>query len=675
MIVEFLEGRDFMTAWVLFPATHRLGVLALNGREMSISQNRVLNSAELPDPGSRPTRLELLRATDAARRGLAAEVDLAELWSVLADEGPEFSFETLATLFFGRTARADEVSAMARAVFTDGLRFRFAPGGALRHDSEEVERLLAARRRAAEEESALAAAAEWLAALKRGAPAPEPPAAAPAKAALLNLALGDENRSGQAEAKKILARAGFAPEAEGAVEALRLAGEFGPHENLELRRLDFPTAFPPELTDEARRAAAGAGRPAADREKRLDLTGLTTLTIDSNGARDLDDAVSVKSLAGGRWQVGLHITDVAAVIPPDSPLDLAGRARSTSVYLPDGKYPMLPPELSEGFLSLTPGDVKPSFSFLATLEKDGAVADYALYLSLIRVDRQLSFAEADAGLNEDSDLVDLWDLAQALLARRLTRGGVNLNIPKLNIYFLPDGALSVGLTQWDTPAKLIVGELMILANHLAADLLHKNGYPCPFRYQEKPRAPIPAELTAASAAGGATSDRLLALALAARRRTGRGGLSFVPSPHHGLGLPVYTAFTAPMRRYLDLLVARQLRSLVLGRPPAFDEPAFLRLALPAHDYTLRLHKMQAGRIRYWLKQYLRDKTGREYSALVFEQRDRRLRICLTDYMLETEAFWPKGAGGCPPDLTGRRLPVRLAEVPAGEAPPRYEVIA
>jgi exoribonuclease-2 len=352
---------------------------------------------------------------------------------------------------------------------------------------------------------------------------------------------------------------------------------------------------------------------------------------------------------------------------------LAGRERSVSVYLPEGKYPMLPPELSEGRLSLAPGEVKPALSFLVNLEKDGAVADYELNLSHIRVDRQLSFSEADALIEEDAELVDLWDLAQILLARRLAGGGVNLNLPRLSIHFMPDGSLNVGLTQWATPAKIIIGELMILANHLAADFLHRRGCPCPFRFQEKAREPIPAELSAA-VPGQTSDDKFLALALAARRRLGRSGLSFTPAPHLGLGLGLYTAFSAPMRRYLDLLVARQLRALALGQPPALDQAAFLRLALPAHDYARRLWKMQNNRLRYWLKQYLRDKIGREYSALVYEQRDRRLRVCLTDHMLETELLWPRRAGAPPADLVGRRLSARLLEVPPGEEPPRYEVV-
>lgn len=671
MIVEFLEGREFMCGWVLTAQSRRHTVLALNGREMSISPNRILNSACLPDPETKPGRLELLKGADAARRELAATVDLRELWEVLEGEGPLFDYAALASLYYGRASGPDEASALARAVFADGLLFRFSPEGALRHSAEEVEAIAAKKRRIAEAERELAEISFWLSASLKGAAAEEPAGAPAARQALMDLALWGDKAERRGEALKILNALELPLDETGAFKVLVALGDFSRHENLELRRLQLPLLFEPCAAAAVEELVQAAGARTV-RDDRLDLTALPTLTIDSSGARDLDDAISIKSLAGGRFQVGIHIADAAAFIRPDSVLDNEARLRASSLYLPEGKYPMLPSELSEGVLSLTLGDVKPAFSFLATLEKDGRVSDYSMQPSLIRVDRQFSFAEADQRLDDDSELVDLWDLAQALLNRRQAAGGINLNIPKLNVYFSPDGALNLGLTQWDTPAKVIVGELMILANYLAADLLHKRGYPCPYRYQDKARALAEGENEPAE--GAAEADLALAVSLAARRRTGRSGLSFVPAPHHGLGLPLYTAFTAPMRRYMDLLVARQLRSLATGGP-AMSEQQFIRLALPAYELQQRIQKMQGLRQRYWLFQHLAEKLGREFSALVFEQRDRRLRVCLTDFMLETEFFLPRSEAGRS-RLFGRRLKLKLLSVPSagGGEGPKFELV-
>lgn len=669
MIVEFLEAHNFMTAWVLSPAPHRLVVLALDGREMTISRNRILNSVELPDPGSKAAQLELLRATDAIRRVMAEELDLKELWGILEGEGDEFSFETLASLFYGHSAGVDESSALARAIFNEGLHFKFSNQGAVRHKAEEVTRLKEVRIQKKEEKRRLAAMADWLRTLKRGGVAPEPPEADEVRQQLIELALWGEKAEHRQATKKLLESSGLPPSNEGAFQALVLTGDFNRHENIELRRLAIPLIFPSEVGEAVSRLTVTVNSRRGGRE---DLTGLPTLTIDSNGARDLDDAISIKSLAAGRWQVGIHITDVTSFIPPESILDQEARIRASSIYLPEGKYPMLPAELSEDLLSLTPGDLKPALSFMAILEENGQIAEYSVVPSLIRVDRQMSFTDADQTLDEDSELVDLWDLAQALLARRLDQGGQQLNLPKLNIYFQPDGTLAVGLMQWGTPSKVIVGELMILVNYLAADYLHKNGCACPYRYQEKPRVQGGDEKMAAEAPQD--SDLGLARNLTARRRTGRSGLSFVPAPHSGLGLPVYTAFTAPMRRYLDLLVARQLGSLVREGHPAMDDQQFLRLALPAHELAQSINKMQGARQRYWLKVHLADKIGQEFSALVFEQRDRRLRICITDYMLEIDLYLPRSQVTGGESWFGKRLTVKLVSLPSGDEGPRFEMI-
>ncbi|MGL4209072.1 MAG: RNB domain-containing ribonuclease, partial [Candidatus Adiutrix sp.] len=424
MIVEFLEGREFMTAWVISAAPHRLTLLGQNGREMTVSQSRVLTSQPALDPQEKALRLELLRQTDSLRHNLSQNIDLIELWEILDGEGESFPFATLSSLFYGHSPTADENSAMHRAVFADGLYFKFSPTGAMRHDSDAVEKLRKKREQSAAQEQEQLLASQWISDAAEGKVAYEPPVVGDKVRIILNnFALwGDEARD-QKEAKTILSRSGLSPDPQGAKKALVAIGDFSPHENLDLRRLAVPLSFSPEIIAAAKTVAAPLTSPPTNR---LDLTALTTLTIDSNGARDLDDAISIKSLPGGRWQIAIHITDVAAMITQDSPLDLAARNRASSIYLPDAKYPMLPTELSEGYLSLTSGDVKSAFSFIVTVNTDGSIDEYSMSPSLIRVDRQLSFSEADALLDEDSDLIDLWDLAQALGARREQLGGINL---------------------------------------------------------------------------------------------------------------------------------------------------------------------------------------------------------------------------------------------------------
>jgi exoribonuclease-2 len=128
----------------------------------------------------------------------------------------------------------------------------------------------------------------------------------------------------------------------------------------------------------------------------------------------------------------------------------------------------------------------------------------------------------------------------------------------------------------------------------------------------------------------------LAVGLAMRRQTGRVGVALEPSPHYGLGIMPYTTFTSPMRRYLDLLVARQLRAQAAGLEPVYAHQEMMNLAIPAEVTQRAIRKMQNDRQRYWLAWYLKRKVGETFVGLVYDRRGRRARICVTDFMIEIE---------------------------------------
>ncbi|MDR1313022.1 MAG: RNB domain-containing ribonuclease, partial [Deltaproteobacteria bacterium] len=437
-------------------------------------------------------------------------------------------------------------------------------------------------------------------------------------------------------AVEALAEAGFSGDPRGAARALEAAGVFKPHEDLDLRRLGLPLEFPEEALEEAARLAGSDGWK---REERIDLTGELTVTVDSPGASEFDDAVSLKPNGKGGMTLGVHIADAAAFVKPGTALDRFASERAASIYMPEGRYPMLPTVLTANALSLTAGDVRPAFSIIADVSADGQVTDAAFRPSLIRVARHLTFAEADGILEGPGDrelaplLRALADLSQMFLKRRLAAGGHLFNIPAQQVSVGGDGVPSLELVTWDTPACVAVGELMIRANHLAATALKNADFPCPYRFQTL----LKGGQSALDRKSDKTPRETLAYHLALRRRLGRTGVSADPSRHRGLGLDCYTYFTSPMRRYFDLLVHRQLRALAGGKGPLYDEKALLAEAYNA-DGTLRaIHKAQFSRTRYWILHVLSKMEGRVFRALCFDRQGRRVRMCLTDWMMETEA--------------------------------------
>ncbi|MDR1308477.1 MAG: RNB domain-containing ribonuclease, partial [Deltaproteobacteria bacterium] len=469
----------------------------------------------------------------------------------------------------------------------------------------------------------------WLRESSLGHFAPEPEGADQACQELLGLVLEGTASPLAAQAKEVLALADLQSTPSGAFKALVDAGRLDRHENLALIRLGLKRDFDPDVLAEAASLARNF-RP--DGEGRLDLTAVPTATVDALGAREYDDAISLEQLPGGGHRLGLHIADVAAMVPPGSLVDKWAAVQISSIYLPEGRRPMLPEALTEGLASLRAGEDKPAFSLLATLDAAGQILDYQFRPTLVRVDLQVSFPRADELLESGQGgiLEPLESLSLGLLANRLAAGGQNLNLPHLNVTLNAEGRTEVWLTDDGSRSNLMVGEFMILANHLAARTLMEASVACPFRFQN------PARPLAWNPPKPLSGRVELAVALASRRLVGRGGLSLEPLAHSGLGLGPYTSFTSPMRRYLDLLVARQLRAHSTGKAPAYSRQDMMGLALPADETQRAIRRMQNDRQRYWLAWHLAGQVGQDFVALVYDRRGRRGRLCITDLMLEVE---------------------------------------
>jgi exoribonuclease-2 len=645
VLVEFMERGGLVCGWVLNPsgARGRLEVRMEGGRAIGLAPARILTSTELPPPKGEAAMDELVSSVAKRREALAAQVDLEALWESLEGEGPEFSFPLLAGLNFGREAGGDDVSALIRAVHADGLLFEFSPQSARRRSAEEIEKAKSVRAREEAKKAAKENGAAWIRGslaleAQGGGPAGRPSEAEAVAALMKGLLLEADDFKDAGRAKEILRLAGLPPDSYGAFQALIAVGEASADDHVELSRLGRPLGFSPELLEEARGIAAGF---EAASERRLDLTSLFTATVDAPGAKEFDDAISLEASPDGGKVLWLHIADPAALVAKGAPLDEAASLRAATVYLPEGRHPMLPDVLTEKVMSLAKGRAAPAFSLRVALSPEGAPLEASFSPSLVSVDLQLSFPEAEAKLSQEGErcvLRPFLALAKVLAERRLSLGGQNLKLPRGNASLDANGLPLVCLVDEESQAGLMVEEMMILANHLAAKTLSEAGWPCPYRYQDKslPRAWAPPP--------EAPARVRLASDLAARRLVGRGGITLEPSAHHGVGLGVYTSFTSPMRRYLDLAVARQLRALVSGGAPAYDKESMMLLAKGFEADYRAIRRLQNNRQRYWAIRLLSGKTGERFVGLVFERKGRRAKVCLTDYMLELELpFLPPDA--------------------------------
>ncbi|MDR2388016.1 MAG: RNB domain-containing ribonuclease [Deltaproteobacteria bacterium] len=663
MIVEFLEGGGFTLGFVtnIQGARGRMEVLLAGGRSLSISPTRILVTADSEEPSDKWSRRVLLAEIERVREKLAADVDLETLWSVLEGEGPEFTYKDLAGLYYGREVGPDEISALLRAIMGEGLLFEFLPEKARRRDQAEVDKLKKIKNERFEKLNFLARGAEWLSYSEKGLVCPEPEGAEKVIKWLMGYVLEGEEAQYALEAKELLALATLPESPDGAFKALVKVGHFHTHENLSLLRLNLKREFDPEVLEEAELLVKNFN---LDQANRLDLTYVPTVTVDALGASEYDDALSLEPLSDGKVRLGLHIADVAAMVPKDSLVDRWAAQQTSSIYLPECRYGMLPDLLVNNLASLKLNQVRPAFSLLAIIDSEGHVLERGFRPTLIKVDLQVSFEEASQTLDRGQSpiLSQLESLALKLLRNRLANDGQNLGLPHLNVSLGEDGRPEARLSDDGNRANVMVSELMILGNHLAAKTLMDASVACPFRSQQQSR-PItwnpPRELT----------DRVkLAVALAMRRQTGRSEVSMEPSIHHGLGLMPYTTFTSPMRRFLDLVVGRQLRSLANKTEAPYDYQEMINLAMPTEITQKAIRRTQNQRQRYWLAWLLKNKVGETFLGLVYDRRGRRARLCVTDYMLEVEL------NNLPPEAKpGTDVLLKLSSVnPAPDLPGEIE---
>jgi len=375
-----------------------------------------------------------------------------------------------------------------------------------------------------------------------------------------------------------------------------------------------------QIRDAAEQMLSERKKLTADGERR-DLTGLSTMTIDGQGTLDYDDAISIEP-SGDGIRIWIHITDVAHFLERGSPEDEEALARGSSIYMPDKRIPMLPQPLAEGLCSLKAGEENVALTIEAHLDNRGDVVEFDIFPSRIRVDRQLTYYEANLIVDQDPELAAAYEIAQKLRQSRLNGGALQLTLPEMNVWINGKGNVSVAQVNRESPSRLMVSECMIMANWLTARFFRDHGQPTIYRVQMEPRGRLIDE------SGGTLYQNWMQ-----RRLLSRVILGLEPEPHAGLGLDVYLTVTSPLRKYLDLVTQRQLKGLLgLDALYADEELSFIIQAVgqPMSYITV----LQQERLRYWILKYLEPFVGQEEEALVLEKRRHRYVVLLTKYMIE-----------------------------------------
>ena len=346
---------------------------------------------------------------------------------------------------------------------------------------------------------------------------------------------------------------------------------------------------------EAQRLAA---EPISD-EQRVRLTREVIFTIDGAGAKDLDDAVSVRRTSGG-YILGVHIADVSHYVREKTALDRVAMRRGTSVYFTDKVVPMLPPSLSNGACSLNAGEDKYALSAKISLDKLGRIRSLEILPTVIRSRVRGVYSEVNSLFSGDADeaiikkykpvrasLDTMRELYEILLERRTRDGYIELDIPEAQIILDAEGVPVDIVKRERGVAERIIEQLMLTANEAVARELNKREIPTVYRIHDRPSAEKTERLAEYLSSLGLDTSGIRKIGATSRdyarvleQADGKGLLGAVSgrvlramskaeysdshASHFGLGIEYYCHFTSPIRRLADLATHRIIRNMLLS---------------------------------------------------------------------------------------------------------------
>lgn len=548
-------------------------------------------------------------------------IDLEDAWELVRDEADVWTAEGLADLYFGGNVTADQRAALLVGLEQNLYFEAERRGGGYRALSDEevhARRAAAARQAARIEEKARFQ--HWF--YEFGEASPE--SVGRWVDQLKDYVLQHE-KSVHVGWVERMASARVDPHI--VFNRLVREGVWGPDEHLDLIRAKVPVEFPAIVIE----AADGLClEPLLDDGRRRDFTDLAVYTIDDATTTDMDDGVSVLMRADGTRQVGVHITDVAGLVPLDSETDREAASRVSSLYFPDRKIPMFPETLSSGLGSLRPDAPRLALSQLFDVSADGTVESVEIVPSVVRCREKLSYGAVDGILEDPShslhgDLSALHAVAEWHCIERLQNGAIDVEHPNRRIRITADGEIEFSLQDGRSPANLLVSEMMVMANVATARYCLDKNIPVVYRTQAAP------DLADFCDVENEVLRRYQLL-----RRMRRASMSMTPELHGGLGVEAYCQATSPLRRYTDLAVQRQVAAHLLDQPLPYDKERIQRVVFEFEERMRSLIRIERQRERYWLFRYLQDRVGGVFEAVALDTRERTLRVEVLDFALQTE---------------------------------------
>ena len=446
------------------------------------------------------------------------------------------------------------------------------------------------------------------------------------------------------------------------VDVLGQTGDNDVEMNTILAQYGLPYVYPKAVEEAAEKISGEITKQ--DEAEREDFREVFTCTIDPRDAKDFDDALSIKQLDNGQWQVGVHIADVSHYVTEGSIIDKEAVKRATSVYLVDRTIPMLPERLCNYICSLRPDEDKLAYSVIFNLDDEANVKDYRIVHTIIRSNRRYAYEEVQEILEangvidgtgepapkapkggykgENADkLVTLDRLAKLLRAKRFKAGAVKFDREELHFDIDEHGKPIRCYFKRSRDANKLIEEFMLLANRTVAESIGKTkkgrkAKTLPYRIHDNPdpqkmetlrqfivKFGYKVKTDGTKGAMARSLNKLMddcdgrpeakMIQSVALRAMMKAKYSVHNIGHFGLAFDYYTHFTSPIRRYPDTMVHRLLTRYANGGRSA-NEKHYEELCEHCSEMELVAQNAERDSIKYKMVEFMAEKLGETYDA-------------------------------------------------------------
>ena len=414
-----------------------------------------------------------------------------------------------------------------------------------------------------------------------------------------------------------------------------------------LAEFGLPYKYPEAVEEAANKIDAGI--TPEEIRKRIDMRDVCTFTIDPRDAKDFDDAISIRKLDSGLWEVGVHIADVTHYVTENSIIEKEAVNRATSIYLVDRTIPMLPEHLSNGICSLRPNEEKLTYSVIFHLDEFAEIKDYQIARTVINSNRRFTYEEAQTIIETGEgdykeEMLKLNEFAKMLRVRRFAKGAIAFERIEVRFEIDEKGKpVSVFFKEAKESNKL-VEEFMLLANRTVATHIGKpqkrgdKAKTFVYRIHDVPnpdklanfstfikRFGYKLKTTGKNTEVSSAINHLLdevegkkeqnLIETLAIRSMAKAIYSTDNSGHYGLAFDYYTHFTSPIRRYPDMMVHRLLTRYLAGGH-SVDANEWELLCKHSSDMEQLAANAERASIKYKQVEYMSERLGQVYDGVI-----------------------------------------------------------